>query len=731
MILIPSFSRGFVTNIEGVARPWETAQYVRDCRSNELGWLVPRRGRVRISDLSGFSEIFGHKTVLLAVIDGILKWARIQSTTTQLTFDDFVDGGYRVKDGTERVVFRRRDDFVYISTGKASFLVEVPDLPGVPTVKSFYVPAATSYAIEREVPENTDGYEKVQVVIQSVYITEDQPPLPKFQGAGYSTPTLADRTAVGAISESIEILVRTNETRQDGFDAIVRNVIATPNPFADATTISFDVVAQTPLKISLQRIFPAVDTVRTLHNSLDGGDDELAVGSHSIAWDGNNDDGNEVSVGTFRVRFQTENNTFIGTYISKVADGQGQAQTAATGGDRTVFLFRKGGVHDEEIANYYDFYATRRDGTSGYYWIARVSNVAGQELIYRFNYQDTTPNMRLVEAGDTVHFQHITTNDFRTYAAKADDDRVYLSYYDAGRNIRLHQNFVDSIKLDLQGGTITGLHFIRNNLLIVYATNQIQIIRTDPLVELHSVIDFISPQDDNGNSIGCIAPDAIVDMGGTHWFLAANQYVYEFNSRSARTMSDLVRVMFQTMARPVDQNGQPQLSKAVAFAYEKDFYISIPSMLEENATDEPNTTLLYQPQYSRWWQDSFGVQSISKGYPERLYAIIRGELYELYEGTTDDGTAVRRVWRNNPFASGVQTRYESVHVYPQSAAQIDIKAITELETFETEIHVMDPKDIFSCRAGCNLRGRLLSLEIATESDAVIDRITLNENLRNQ
>lgn len=620
MILIPSFSRGLVTNIEGVARPWETAQYVRDCRSDELGWLIPRRGQTRISEETGFTDVFVHKGVLLVVVNGYLRWARLGEIGEQIEFNDFVEGGYLIKDGDERVVFQTRDDLVFIGTGRDSYVVDVSG--GTPIVDGFYGQVG-GIKLSSYRPTRTENK----------YVTA---PL----NAEQSYDNLEDR-----VKDSIHIEV-------------------------------IDVFAQPVLEIGGERVLlNPTNAHRAEVNSWDGNQDQATFGNEG-KWRA------ELTIVMESVapEFMVSQNVIIELYATRRVD---QGDTPGR-----------------------DFY--RLPTTIPYQ--------PGTTRGFRFLNDDSSLGEKSVflpgKIIDRPNFSYMAVNEFRSYVAEEDSDRIWHSYYNAERNERYFQNFTDFIKLQLQGGSITGLKFIRDNLLVVYATNQIQLIATDPLAELHRVVDFISPQDDVGNPIGCIAPDAIVDMGGTHWFLAANQYVYAFNGRSARTMSDLVRVMFQ-------------------FVYEKDFYISIPSMLEENATDEPNTTLLYQPQYRRWWQDSFGVHSITKGYPERLFVVIEGKLYELYKGATDDGTPVRRVWRNNPFASRVQTRYESVHVYPQAAADIDIKAITELETFETQINVSDPADIFSCRAGCNLRGRLLNLEIATQSTAVIDRITINEKLRNQ
>lgn len=330
---------------------------------------------------------------------------------------------------------------------------------------------------------------------------------------------------------------------------------------------------------------------------------------------------------------------------------------------------------------------------------------------------------------ERLDFRYMALNEFRAYVAEENSDRVWLSYYDAAKNETYFQNFTDFIQLQLQGGTITGLKFIRDNLLVVYATNQIQMISTDPLVELHQVIDTVGPRDDVGNRIGCIAPDTVVDMGGEHFFLASNRYVYRFNSRTARTISDSVQAIFEAIALPTTRAGEPEISRAVGFAYQKDYFISIPSQLEQNVNVYPNTTLMYDTEYRRWWQDSYAVRAISKGYPERLFSVIDGSLFVLFLGDTDDGDQIRRVWRSNPSLRRTHDKFRSVHVYAMGQAIIDVLAKTEQSEERGTLTIEETSDVYSQRLGVNLRGRNFTVEIATESDAPIDRIMVNEMFR--
>jgi len=366
-----------------------------------------------------------------------------------------------------------------------------------------------------------------------------------------------------------------------------------------------------------------------------------------------------------------------------------------------------------------------------WYWMARFP-VEDTRLRYTFELTDynvkSYPELIHVGSGQP-NFLYADTNEFRLYAASERSNRVWLSYYDAATAEKLFQNFTDFIDLDLGEGFITGLRFIRDNLLVVYATNQIQLISTDPLAELHQVVDFIAPQDDRGVRIGCIAPESVVDMGGEHFFLASNRYVYRFNSRTARTISDPVQAIFDAIVLPVTNMGEPEISRVVAFTYEKDYFISIPSSLEESVSGYPNTTLMYDTEYRRWWQDRYAVRSISKGYPERLFTVIDGRLFLLFVGDTDDGAGIRRTWRSNPELRRTHDKFRSVHVYAMGPAVIDVIAKTEQGEESGQSGVEQTSDVWSQRLGVNLRGRNFTVEIATESDAPIDRIMTNELFR--
>lgn len=83
---ITTFAGGLVTNpAEHAPRGREAyAAFCRDCRSDKQGWLVRRDGMTRLLDETGLTEVFTHKSVLLVVVNGQLKWARLSD-------EDFIE----------------------------------------------------------------------------------------------------------------------------------------------------------------------------------------------------------------------------------------------------------------------------------------------------------------------------------------------------------------------------------------------------------------------------------------------------------------------------------------------------------------------------------------------------------------------------------------------------------------------------------------------------------------
>lgn len=72
-----------------------------------------------------------------------------------------------------------------------------------------------------------------------------------------------------------------------------------PNPFNPSTTIAFTISVTTSIQLAVYDI--KGDHVRTLANR------EMSPGNYIVRWDGRNDDGSRVSVGTYFYRLSTPN----------------------------------------------------------------------------------------------------------------------------------------------------------------------------------------------------------------------------------------------------------------------------------------------------------------------------------------------------------------------------------------------------------------------------------------
>ena len=650
---ITTFAGGLVTNVaEHAPRGREAyAAHCRNCRSDEQGWLVPRKGMVSISDEDGFSEVFVYQSVALAVQNSRLRWARLQADpTTPLTFQDFNPAPVTIlRGGAGRITFKGSKEgegdghVVWISAGADVLTVRIPDALTTPTVSLFYLPKPTLSVTNQDPapPANADT-----VALRVQFVTTN--------GSG----DITDSDNARAI-----------ERKDSGGDA--RATTATISQASDAVEVRLENDGITNFQFQVSGAFVGeveyVDLFRTEVNGDPDGDYYFIE----------------------RIPYSTDVNATFSTRYSFEFDTSMPVP-------RLTFLRRLSSNHNDIFQPFLLSAESRRRLTS---W---------RQMVYGEN--------------DNPSFNFITSNEFRNYVARGNTQRVYISYYNPGTNEKFFQLFPDYIDLDLGGGSITGLAFIRDNLLVVYSTNQIYMIQTDPVLELHNVIDVLGPRDGDGNLIGCIAPDTIVDMGGEHFFLGTNKYVYRFDGRSVRSISDSVHAIFQEV--PIHAGVSVLLlSKATAFSFDKDYYISIPT----GDSILPTTTLVYETMYRRWWQDDFGVNSLSKrSTVERLYAVIAGRLFVLYEGTDDAGTPIRRVWRSNPSLRRTHDIFRSVHVYAMDSAEVNVLAKTEQGEETGTLTVARTADVFSQRFGVNLRGRNFTVEISTVSDAPIDRILVNE-----
>ena len=739
---VNDFSGGYMTNAAYHRGRQKSGQYVLDCRSQEQGWLIKRKGYVCVSDVSAFTDVFVHRNVLLAVVDGILKWARIGDPTDELTLNDF-DEDDSISMGDERVVFHTHEDEVYIS-GAASFVVKVSDTKD-PSIQPFYL-QATPTPTMTYLNHSRVGIKRIDLKFQAIYVEAEQAEdLPTRQGIGIEIPQLAPRKVLAPASEPYEIEVRTGveivPPPHPIHDYLTR-IGVSPNPFSVFTNIAFTVAEETPLRIDVFAGDTASGSiVRTLHDSLGAHTTHAAFeeGKQSVRWYGDNTLGEAVAAGTYTIRFRfrfisgldpmeahTDDYTIRVVQGLSLADFYGDADPDV---ERTAIRMTLPAPPDH--ANYVDVYASYRDNRESFYWIARMPYVENEVLDYVFAFSDPAVAAPFIDAGEQIDFQYIATSEFRTYSAAADSDKVYLSAYNPATHEALRQNFVDVVPLQLNGGAMTGLHFLRDTFLYAYTTNQIQVIGTDPIAELHRVVDYIKPRDEKGEVIGCTAPDTITNIVGRHYFLATNQRVYRFDGQRLYDVSDRVHGAFQKVLTPTE-DGLIQLQEAIGYSVDENYVLSVPMAVEdESDPDKPNRLLVYDVAHGVWWHDSYGIHAVSKGVYDAVYGVIDGRLYLLHHGNTDDGETIRRVWRGHPYQTTTQKTWESVHVHPLQPCRVDIKASTEQDAFEGYVDISNIASFDEKRMGCNLRGAVQTVEIQTESDATIHRIAVNERPRNR
>lgn len=660
-----NFAGGLLTNeVYNPRSRGVSGQYLRNCRVDGRGWLIPRKGRVRAE---------------------------------------------------------RPDTFSYADRYGGHALAKI-------------APASVRYSGSGSATAR--AHRPVKMVFQAVKLDTSQleQAFPTQQGdTGESPPLLSPRVVVGEMSDPINVETVRIVDAADAFGVFEKD----PNNDAINFRANVHTLAITHLdteKIAIRfRILNDINLaiaivddgskqpIRHIRDTtyLDGGEqdrepdqtgDNQGPRRKQVIWDGKDDFGDDVPPGTYAVAFEEAvpiHGSGVTGGLTPVEDYEYRRSFLPFTVEWETLEISVGSVAE---ATHVDVYVTEDSVSERYFWIARTP--VNETVHYHFPVLDVNTEAPLTfENPDWVY---IAANEFRSYVAEADSNRIYLSYFNPGTSEKLYRNFTDFIDLDLQDGTITGLHFLRDTHLIVYTSNQIQILATDPLPELHQVIDFITPRDDKGEFIGCVSPESIVDMGGEHYFLATDKRIYRFDGSNLREMSEKIHGILSRLTA---------LSTAVGFSHDRHYLLSI-------RLDGEDTTLVYDLVHNVWWQDDFGVTDAMKDREGHVYGVIDGETFQLYTGETDDGQPIRRVWRSHPHYAAVQARWESIHVYPQAPAVIDIEASTELGSTEGTLHIESISDPFAQRMGCNLRGRTLTIEIATESTAAIDRISVNERVRN-
>ena len=403
----------------------------------------------------------------------------------------------------------------------------------------------------------------------------------------------------------------------------------------------------------------------------------------------------------------------------------------------------------------FDIYRSRRDETGAtkpYYFVDRI-HFNDRATPYTVTIPVTDGSIEegdeLPEHGERISIDIMESDSYRLYAAESGSSRLHMTYFD-GISTR-HRNFVDHIDLDLGGGEITALKFIRDNVLVVYSSHRIVLLLTDPLAELHRVSSVLATATEKDSAIGCIAPHTIVDIRGWHYFLATDKRVYRFGGRTPTWVSHKIQPVLEGLAFPPEG----YLSNVVSWAHEGSYFMSYPTSLAETQAytlwrghrllwrgqplkfgdpvftdiEHHDHVLVYDVERDRWWEDDLGgVQSVVKGARERVYGVIGGQIYALYEGDDDNGTPIRWFWESNRIRLPNPTFIHNVQVNSQSAV-LDVRVRMEEGEQWRHLDITDGYKYFEQRAGVNLRGRTLEIRVQGASPATIDRISFNERLR--
>ena len=664
-----NFAGGLVTNeVYNPRSRGVSGQYVRNCRVDGKGWLIPRKGRMPAEPPDVFS--------------------------------------YQDKYGESPLVKIAPASVRYSESGSATAI----------------------------------PFHSVKMVFQAVKVDTSQleQAFPSQQGdTGEPPPALAPKTVIGETSDPLTVepvrIVNAadafGEFEKDPNNAAINfraniHTLAITHLDEEKIAIRFRIVGDINLAIrivdygSKQPVRHLKDTTYLAGGSQDEEPDQTGDNQgprrKEVIWDGKDDFGELVLPGTYSVEFEEAvpiHGSGVTGSLTPVSDYDYRHSYLPFDIMWETLEITVGSVPE---ATHVDIFLTADKVSERYFWIARLP--VDRTVHYQFPVLDTNTETPL--SFETPDWTYIAANEYRAYVAEANSNRVYLSHFNPGTGERLYPNFTDFIDLDLQDGHITGLHFLRDTHLIVYASNQLQILSTDPLAELHQVIDFITPRDDKGEFIGCVSPHSIVDMGGQHYFLATDKRIYRFDGSNLREMSEKIHGVLTRLT---------ELSGAVGFSHDRHYLLSVKLSADGDLQD---TTLVYDLVHNVWWQDDFGVSDAQKDREGNVYGVIDGLWFQLYTGDTDNGQPIRRIWRGHPHYSPVQARWESIHVYPQAAAAIDVRAWTEFNRAEGRLDITNIANPYGERMGCNMRGRTLTVEIETVSTAAIDRITVNERVRN-
>ena len=374
---------------------------------------------------------------------------------------------------------------------------------------------------------------------------------------------------------------------------------------------------------------------------------------------------------------------------------------------------------------------------------SRALNSAGH--IFRADLADDLKDIQteylLQTDVDQPIWNRIETDNFRTYAVD-DTNLLYLSYFDGISDKRI-RNFTDTIPLDTGGEPITGIKTLRERQLAVYTPHRIILIQTDPLAELTIIISVFNTSD-RDEAVGCIAPDSLVSMGGYHYFLSANKRILRFGGSFPTWQSSKIQSELETINIEYPDDGSAGISNAVGVGHKGFYYLAFPSGAREDLQltwrdrplayrgapvgwrhddNRPNLTLIYDVDRDRWYEDGFGVESYTKDVNSRLYGVIDGMIYSLYEG---DDEVFGWTWQSNVFNLAPRTFIYNVFARLNGAGIVDVTLTTEEGTSVRTVEIDNAFSYFEHRAGFNLRGETAQVMIHSFDKMLVNRIAINE-----
>lgn len=823
---IDNFAAGIIPNAAWTNFRTVAAMDWENLRVDPNGFLIQRDGHRTIfeSASESTSQVFAYRTLILAVMGGVLKWARARGRGNPITFNDFVPA-FQLDLFNEDEPYHFQPvsvaDREYILIGNGTgrpksnlggpYVVDLEDVfnpaePASPTVYPFYVvnpsnPYGVRHTPVRQGISNSDYHDDnyVQLYFQAVRTTEEQEGVPwiaDFTEVDQFLPPLAPTVAVSAAVPAIGIEATQNFTIRFGRGDLPTSGQLRVSALLGANVNTYlvrgasnriDTQGGTFLwtlaagRVEALFIKPAIQSSPSFSAyfevSVDGGSRwkrldastfDVGAGNTRFRLDWGVETLGRLPTGTglvFRlrtsqggvrltdsleVRLSIENAFTLLTTSYEHVDSLDSDQQP-----RTEIRFRLN-LPVPDAADYVDVYRSRRRDppapyAGGFYLMARLPHEDTYEFTLKFPATDNVllENWidELPEQGEVVSWRYAEVDSHRIYAVTPDESRIYLSYFD-GIAERRYMNLVDYIDLPLAGDPITGIKFLDDTYLAVYTVHRILLVYTDPAPELIQVRGQYS-QGPNDEAVGCVAPQSLVEIDQYHYFLSANKRVYRFGGRRPTWASSHVQPLLEPLNIPEADDASVQLSGAVAVAHKGFYCISFPSLEVAAVSDsmwqgrginwrdgstewrtdlsKSNTTLIYDMDRDKWYRDGFGVDSYTKDSRDRLYGIIRGNIYALYDDP-DSEEVIYWAWHSNYLMLPPRTVIYNVNVKTQVPVDMTLTVRTEEASQTRELAAADANDYWGQYAGFNLRGRTARLSIEGSGRTVIDRITINERL---